>query len=532
MNRRFAKLLALALCLCLLAGCSESSPWGRFAALFSSSQTDDTQEQEDMQEDEMASESVLTEVEAPDTLRLAYQASYGLNPYTCEGLTNRTIFCFLYEPLFVVNSQFAAEPVLAASVSVSDDGLTTTITLKSGVRFHSGAALTADDVVYSYTMARDSDYYAGRFRHFSGVTAQDDSTVVITTDTSIESVAVLLDFPIVRTDTGEDEVPDGTGPFSYSGGTMLKVFPQWWGDTLPLGYDQVTLVSCTTSTDIRDHFEYNSVNLVCTDPNSTAYATYHNETDYELWSCPTTVMQYVGFNTNSDVFSHRAIRAAVTFAIDRDTIVAKDLGGFAQATPLPAVPQSPYYDAGLAADFDLDLQAFQALMDEAQVEDYTEDGILDVYVDGYPVSVGGKMIVNAGNHQRVQSAQRIADSLNALGWDVTVEALEESDYRSALLYGNYDLYYGEIRLSPNFDLGVFFREGGAAAYGGIANGTMLSLCSAMLENSGNAYDLHKRMLEQGYLCPVLFKTYALYASRGAASGLNPALDWVVHTTPA
>ena len=49
----------------------------------------------------------------------------------------------------------------------------------------------------------------------------------------------------------------------------------------------------------------------------------------------------------------------------------------------------------------------------------------------------------------------------------------------------------------------------------------------MLENSGNAYDLYKRVMEQGYFCPVLYKTYALYATRGSVQSLSPALDWVI-----
>lgn len=556
--KRFFSLVALLAALSLLAGCSADLSLDKIAAFLTGQSQEeapeaDTPPAEETPPEEMASETVLTEVEAPDSLRLAYQPSYGLNPYTCESLANRTIFSLLYEPLYQVNSQFEAVPVLAESAQVSEDGLSTTITLRSGVTFHSGAPLTAGDVVYSYTLARDSSYYDGRFVHFTSVTAPDTRTVVITTDTKFEAVTLLLDFPIVR-DTTADQAADetgaesseadgttapqeeaadsanaaldGTGPFRYLDSGALERFDQWWGgDEWALGYDQVELVACTTATDIRDHFEYSAVNLVCTDPNSAAYATFHNETDYELWSCPTTVMQYIGFNLRSDVFSHTAIRAAVTYALDREEIVAQNLGGFAVTASLPAAPASPFYDAGLAAGFDLDLDAFHALLDEAQVQDYTDDGILDVYHEGYAIPVGGTMIVNAANPQRVETANQIADTLNGLGFQITVEALDSDDYREALRYGSFDLYYGEVRLSPNFDLGLFFRDGGGGSYGGMANSTMLTLCAAMLENSGNAYDLHKRVMEQGYLCPVLFKTYALYATRGAAPNLSPAVDW-------
>ena len=555
MTRRFSSLLALVLALTLLTGCSME----QFTAFLTGSEPAETQEDQEASDapvetpaDEMASETVLTEAEAPEVLRLPYQSAYGLNPFVSESFANRAVMSLVYEPLFQVNGSYVAEPVLAESAAVSEDGKTTTIALRSGVVFHSGAAMTAQDVVYSYTQARDSYYYDSRFVHFSSVTAPDDKTVVITTDTAMESVALLLDFPIVRSGTADvpqtesnqaedadaaeaepastvtdkDLIPDGTGPFLFEAPSTLRRFDRWWGgDTLALPYDEAEVVLCDTATDIRDHFEYGSVNLVYTDPNASAYATFHNETDYELWSCPTTVMQYLGFNLNSDLYSNAALRAALTYGIDREALVSQALGGFATAVSLPAVPGSAYYDAGLAAGFDYDPAQFQAQLDKAQIQDYNDDGKLDIYFEGYAIPVGGKLIVNAGSSQRVEAANLIADSLNELGFSITVEAMDSSDFREALRYGNYDLYYGEVRLSPNFDLGCFFREHSLGSYGGMTNSTMLTLCAAMLENSGNAYDLHKRVLEQGYLCPLLFKTYALYTARGATDGLSPAVDW-------
>ena len=206
MTRRFSSLLALVLALTLLTGCSME----QFTAFLTGSEPAETQEDQEASDapvetpaDEMASETVLTEAEAPEVLRLPYQSAYGLNPFVSESFANRAVMSLVYEPLFQVNGSYVAEPVLAESAAVSEDGKTTTITLRSGVVFHSGAAMTAQDVVYSYTQARDSYYYDSRFVHFSSVTAPDDKTVVITTDTAMESVALLLDFPIVRSGTAD-----------------------------------------------------------------------------------------------------------------------------------------------------------------------------------------------------------------------------------------------------------------------------------------------------------------------------------------
>ena len=531
MKRRLLALTALLLSLTLLCGCSGFSMEKIGAFLTGKSEaemqpsTPDKPEEEAPQQ-EMASEAVMNEAEAPDVLQLAYQQEYGLNPFSTVSLNNRTILSLLYEPLFVVNGAFQAEPVLAEQVEVSEDGLTTTITLRRGVKFHNGKTMTADDVLYSYELARASDYYGNRFYHFDTVTVQNARTLVITTKTAYEKAALLLDFPIVREGTGEQEVPDGTGPFVYDPSLKLERFADWWQTDWFLDYDAASLTPCTTATDIRDHFEYGQVNLVCTDPSSAAYATFHN--DLERWGSPTTVMQYIGFNHNNKVFGKDAVRACITYVLNRDQIVAEDLGGFGLSATLPISPLSPAYDAGLAADYGYSLRKFQQLLEEAEIRDYTQDGILDVYVKDYSLPLEGTMIVNAASNQRVATANRIAEALNNVGFHITVKPVEDAEYQQALQYQNFDLYYGEIRMSSNFDLGSFFRELGSANYGGLASGTGVSLCAAMLENSGNAYDLHKWVMDKGMICPVLFKSYAVYTTRGAARNLSPAVDWVIH----
>ena len=46
----------------------------------------------------------VTQDEAVTNFGLAYQSQFGLNPYDCTNLTNRTILSLLYESLFTVTS--------------------------------------------------------------------------------------------------------------------------------------------------------------------------------------------------------------------------------------------------------------------------------------------------------------------------------------------------------------------------------------------------------------------------------------------
>ena len=103
--------------------------------------------------------------------------------------------------------------------------------------------------------------------------------------------------------------------------------------------------------------------------------------------------------------------------------------------------------------------------------------------------------------------------------------MELSEYRQALQSGNFDLYYGEIRLSNNFDLSPFFSPSGSMCYGGLDDSVMLNLCNQALANNGNSYNLYKRLCERGYITPVLFKHLAVYTTRGSIAHPTDYIDW-------
>ena len=63
----------------------------------------------------------------------------------------------VYESLFKLNDSGKLTNLLAKSYKISADGLTYTITLRSGVKFHSGKALTSDDVKFSLSKVTAAD---------------------------------------------------------------------------------------------------------------------------------------------------------------------------------------------------------------------------------------------------------------------------------------------------------------------------------------------------------------------------------------
>ena len=104
MKRPFRRIASLLLGLSLLAGCGQTQPVPE--------EPSDSPAQQPVQSAEQAQTVAYG---------LAYDPNYGVNPYTTVSQTNRVFLPLCYESLFAVTSQFTAEPLLAASYTVSDD---------------------------------------------------------------------------------------------------------------------------------------------------------------------------------------------------------------------------------------------------------------------------------------------------------------------------------------------------------------------------------------------------------------------------
>ncbi len=495
------KWLALLLALALLAGCGSAG-------------SDVPAEDTPRDTGDIISDAVeATQNSQVTSFGLAYQAQYGLNPYQCTDLANRTIFSLLYDGLFAVTSTFSVEPVLCDHYTVSDDLMTYTVTLLENACFTDGTPVSAADVVASYNAARGSAVYGSRLLYVFSVTAVDQRTVQFQLGTPYENLPLLLDIPIVAAVSVNDVQPMGTGPYYAAvqdGETVLLPNPHWWQEyKAAVTVESITLVETDSPAAIRDDFEYGATGVVCTDPSSSAYADYH--CDYELWNCSTPIMDFIGFNTTSGMFSDAGLRAAFTYLVDRQTIATDVYKGYAEAAVLPCNPLSSLYDTALAAEYDYAPEKFKAALQT--------DGALG----------SAKFLVCSSDPGRLQAAQVIADEAAKYGLELKIDAQPSDKFTYMVYQGDYDLYYGQVKLSPNFDLSNFFN-GSSLGNGGITSEAMLKLCKDALGNSGNYYSLHETILKNGMLCPVLFKAYAVYATRGIITNMVPAVDNVFHTS--
>ena len=144
-----------------------------------------------------------------------------------------------------------------------------------------------------------------------------------------------------------------------------------------------------------------------------------------------------------------------------------------------------------------------------------------------------KVGIIMGSDSDLPILRKSMDTLTELGIPTGVLEYGTSGavtYRHVLNANTYDVYLGQTRLSPNYDLSEFFKGYGTLSNGVLVNETLLNMAKEALSNSGNFYNLNQMVAEDGSLIPILFGTYNIYSKRGELLDLQPSRDNVFYYT--
>lgn len=494
MRRCLALLLAAALA-CSLAACGEGP----------------------MVESPSAEPSVRpTQLAVPVSFSLGYDPNGSLHPITGGSQVNLALAALVYQGLYELDNTFSPQPVLAQDASVSEDGLTWTITIRADAQFSSGVPLTAREVAASLNAARSSTLYADRLSAVTSVQAG-EGTVTITLSAPNGALPALLDIPVTLEQ--EDGLPLGTGRYCYVAGedTLSLAVNPYYPDRAALPFQTILLQPVSSADDRIAAFDSGLISAVTTDFSS-AYALGYSSS-YETCDYPDTTMLYVGFRTTGGPCQRALVRQAFSRAFDRESLVGTLLSGHGDAASLPISPLHGEYREDAAALLDYDLEAAAGLLGEAG---YTvgEDDLL--YSGRTPLSV--TLIVNSDSTAKQSMADALADSLSGLGVTVTVRKLPWKDYTAALAAGNFDLYIGEVRMTGDFDCTSLLT--GELNYGGYTGEELIQAMSAWRAARGAARDqaaadLWQAFTQEAPVAVLCFKRGSLLVRWGIVTNVQP-----------
>lgn len=441
----------------------------------------------------------------PEELALPWYPELSLDPVTCPDGVQQTVAALLCEGLFELDGAFAPQPLLCASYTQNPEGTVFTFQLRPGVLFSDGTPLTAGHVADTLRRAQSSGRYGARLRDVVSVMAG-DASVTLTLSSPNTALPALLDIPIVKTGTA-DAVPIGTGPYGFvSDGkdAHLAANPHWQGGTLPV--ERIALRPAEDADVMLFQFTSHETQLLTSD--LTGANPISVTGNVQFYEADSTVFQYVGLNAHSPVLADPGLRQALSLGLDREQTVSAYLSGHARAAQFPVSPASADYPGALEKTYSY--AAFQRAMSAAGL-----DGGEHLSLD---------MIVNEESSFKVAAARSIAAQLSAFDLKIGVRVLPWADYTAALEAGDFDLYYGEVKLTADWDLRALLSTGGALNYGRYSDPTLdelLSACRGAAKPAAALEAAWRRIQEQAPLLPVCFKTVSVLAQSGVVERLTP-----------
>ena len=391
---------------------------------------------------------------------------YSRNPLVATNRSNQLICDLVYENMIELDDNF--EPIEGAGVITewegSDDGKSWTLTVGEGHYFHDGSEVTPRDISYSLGLAINADRYAGRFSSFQGA-SPGEGVVLVALGIGDTSFIRLLNIPIIKSGTyGEKRdygnTPIGSGPYTYNEDGTKLIAAETYPGYQDLPVKEIYLTEYQTADEIISAFESGLIDVVTNDPSS--YTNLGYASTNEIHTYATTNMHYVMFNEESMLGRYSYFRLAMQHAFDRDYLVEL-LHGNAVATPIPMYPTCRDYPSGLVSGLDYNLESCRRILEVAGVRDYDEDGVLE-FMNGSPQEIQLNIAVCADSGAKAGVVRRFQEDMATLGLTVVVHEMTWDNYIKALEEGEIaisntgaqtvplDMYYGEVKLRPNFDL--------------------------------------------------------------------------------
>lgn len=289
--------------------------------------------------------------------RVGYVGGSGadaIDPILTSGTPDNIRMRQMYDTLTRVGPDGKFNTSLAEEMT-QQDALTWTVRLKSGVTFHSGKTLDADDLIASIRRAfSPNSHWAGSLHMVEpkDLAKLDDLTVRIKLNTPAYYLNETFSFPAFSVTPADfdPKKPVGTGPFSledFAAGRLVsfKRNPDYFGGAAKVeGIEVYTYSDDTSRSNALLSKQIDSAPVLA----SSQVTTIQRDPTMNVVRYASGRFENLVLDTGAKEFSDYRVRQAMKLLINRDQFVTQVYGGkTVVANDIPE-PTSIYYDHDIA----------------------------------------------------------------------------------------------------------------------------------------------------------------------------------------
>ncbi|MDQ7801648.1 MAG: ABC transporter substrate-binding protein [Armatimonadota bacterium] len=354
------------------------------------------------------------------------QEVVGLDPHIVTAFSSFRRLDLLYNKLVRYNDQLRIEPDLAESWE-TPDARTYVFRLRRGVRFHSGAELTSEDVKFSLERVLDpATRSPGRsyIDVIESVETPDRYTVRIRLRHPLASLLsglasgnlAIVEKAAVLQHGNLQRVVAGTGPFMLAEWVpdnymRLVRNPRYFRRGLPR-VDEVVFRVIPDQASLLAGVRSGALDMATINQGSVVVQA-KREPGVVVLQKPGINLRIFSFNTTRPPFQNPAVRYALSFAIDRDAIVQTAEMGFAEVSgPVPASVRTYALPVSQFPSYRRDVARARRMLAEA----------------GYPNGFSTRIVTSPTYEGGIAVAQVIQAQLREVGVLATLEQVEWGTY--------------------------------------------------------------------------------------------------------
>jgi peptide/nickel transport system substrate-binding protein len=342
---------------------------------------------------------------------------------------------YVFNGLVRYDKDLKLEGELAESWDVSPDGKRITFHLRKGVKWHDGAPLTSDDVMFTYRRMidpRTPTAYGEDFRQVKRATAPDLRTFVVeyarpfapalaSWGMHILPKHLLEKYPDISK-SPLNKKPVGTGPYRF---VEWKTGEKVVFDASPDYFEGKPYISRVITRVIPDQatmfleLKSGGVDVMTLTPPQYVRQTETAEfkKNFNKYKYTASGYTYLGFRLSHPFFKDRRVRQAIAHAADKKALIDGVLLGLGQEATGPYKPGTWAYNPNVRK-YPHDPLRAKALLAEAGWKE--KDGAL--VKDGQPFEF--TVLTNAGNEARAKTAAILQQNLAGVGIRMKIRTVE------------------------------------------------------------------------------------------------------------
>ena len=356
-----------------------------------------------------------------------------LTPYNVYGSDDLLIAsapCF--DPLYIVTAEGTRWYLADSMEPTSDDGMHYELKLKDGLKWHDGEPITADDVVFTVDMFKDTSNTGATSESVTynnktlSAEKVDDLTVAITLQepfSAFETEFGRIQIIAKHVFDGNTNVADnkkalkkciGSGPFKLKeykegdsivyernddyyrgkaslGQVVIKMMPDQSAQEAALQSGEISMMRVTSQTKLDK---------------------YKKDSDYKVYTLPEGRLNYLAFNYQSPIMQDMDARKAICLALNDDDIIKGAYGSEELALPAKnfCAPQNLYYNDEMTG-YQQNIEEAKKLAEKSGL---TKTTLHYMYFTARP--------------NMKETAQIVQEQLKAIGVKMEIEGVDSGEF--------------------------------------------------------------------------------------------------------